>query len=62
MKFSILSILAVSANAFSVVGPASHRLSSSLRSTSSDDNIAALRAAAAKARAEADKLSLVRFP
>jgi hypothetical protein len=67
MKFHIASVLLVltrlanSAYAFAPSRNTSFRYSSSLASTpEGDDKIAALRAAAAKARADADRLTKVR--
>eukprot|EP00977_Amphora_coffeiformis_P003265 scaffold609_cov170-Amphora_coffeaeformis.AAC.19 len=59
MKFCLLSVLSLasSATAFSVARTSLGRPTSSLRSTPTEDDIAALRAAAAKAREEASKLS-----
>ena len=62
MKFSLFSVLslAASTSAFTVVRQSAVRPGSKLNSTP-EDEIAALRAAAAKAREEASKLSAVRF-
>ena len=61
MKFSVLFILTLASttSAFSVARTSAIRLTSSLRSTPTEDDIAALRAAAAKTREEASKLSSV---
>lgn len=61
MKFSIVTVLGLvaSTSAFSVVRHGATRPRSLLRSSPSQDDIAALRAAAAKAREEAQKLSAV---
>ena len=61
MKFALVTVLGLvaSTSAFSGVRPSSARRPKSLLHSTSENDIAALRAAAAKAREEAQKLSAV---